>query len=209
MDLIGEGLFWGLVLTIMVGPIMIGIVQTSIEKGFKSGLRFGGGIWISDFLFIIICYWFTKPLDVLVQKPAFTFWLGVVGGLVLATIGIGMLTQKDTRESLQEKFTEAQENKIASWTKGFLVNTINPFTFIFWITISITIVATEAKVFQQAFAFYASIMVVIILGDTAKVFMANRIRPWLTPSHVNNIRLISGVAFIIFGIVMVIRVYNL
>lgn len=206
MDLIYKGMLWGLLLTIMVGPIVIGLVQTSIEKGWKPGIRVAFGVWISDFLFITACYWFTKPLDNLIQAPGFTLWLGIIGGLVLGIIGIGMFFKKVTFESLNLQFQEANENNIVSFTKGFLINTINPFTFIFWITISLTIISKEAYSPAQAFLFYSSIMFVVMLGDSLKVFLAHKIRPWLTPGHVNNIRLVSGIAFIIFGLVMILRV---
>jgi threonine/homoserine/homoserine lactone efflux protein len=206
MPLIWKGLALGLMLTAMIGPIMIAIVQTSIENSWKSGIRVAFGIWLSDFLCIATCYFGTKQIVSITEWSGFELAVGIIGGIILASFGMGSLIKKTTEEELEHQVEDMHLDRFAAWMKGFLVNTINPFTILFWITVSLTIVGKEAQSTTQAFLFYAALMGVVIIGDALKVYFAHRIRPWLTPNHIQWIRTLSGIAFIIFGIVMVIRV---
>ena len=52
MDALGSGILLGLTLSILTGPILFTIIQTSIEEGFRAGITVASGIWISDLLFI-------------------------------------------------------------------------------------------------------------------------------------------------------------
>ncbi len=206
MLLVLKGLALGLLLTMMIGPIMIAIVQTSMENGWRSGARVAFGIWLSDTLFILACYFGTRQIVQITEWNGFELTVGVLGGLVLAGFGIGLLLKKTTEDDIEYQVEAIQLSRFTAGLKGFLVNTVNPFTFLFWITVSLTIVGKEASNGREAFLFYGSLMFVVICGDCLKVFLAHRIRPWLTFKHMHWVRTISGVAFILFGIIMVIRV---
>jgi threonine/homoserine/homoserine lactone efflux protein len=206
MQLILKGMALGFMLTIMVGPILISIVQTSIENGWKSGLRVACGIWLSDFLFITACYFGAKQVIEITEWSGFELTVGIVGGIILAGFGVGLLLKRTTEQELEEQVEELHLDRFTAWLRGFLINTINPFTVLFWITISLTIVGKEAQTFNAAATFYFSLMGVVMFGDAFKVFLAHKIRPWLTPKHIKWIRTVSGIAFILFGIVMVVRV---
>ena len=206
MQLLTNGLLLGLMLTIMVGPIMIALVQTSFENGWKSGIRVGMGIWLSDLLFIAACYIGIKQVRDLTNLPGFTFWVGIIGGVILFSFGIGLLLKHSTPQEIADQVEEMHLEKFNAWMRGFLINTVNPFTFIFWTTVSLTVLANETERLSSAFLFYGGIMFVVIIGDAMKVFLAEKIRHWLTPKHIHQIRLVSGIAFLLFGVAMVIRV---
>lgn len=206
MQLALKGLALGLMLTVMIGPVMIAIVQTSMENGWRSGFRVAFGIWLSDFLFIAACYFGTRQVVRITEWDGFELTVGIVGGIVLAGFGIGLLLRKTTEDDIEYQVEAMQLSRFTAGLKGFLVNTVNPFTLLFWITISLTVVGKEATSGMEAFIFYGCLMLIVISGDMAKVLLAHRIRPWLTFRHMNWVRTISGVAFILFGIIMVIRV---
>lgn len=185
---------------------MIAIVQTSIENGWRSGLRVAFGIWLSDYLFITACYFGTQQVAQITEWNGFELTVGIAGGFILAAFGAGMLISKVNVQDLEHKAVQIQINHAAAWVKGFLVNTINPFTVLFWITISLTVVGKEVNSGGQAAIFYGCLMGIVMLGDVLKVYFSHRIRPWLTANHIRWIRRVSGVAFVIFGIVMILRV---
>lgn len=194
-----EGLTYGLILAIMLGPIFVALTQTGIEKGARAGLTVGLGIWISDFLFIYFSYLFISKVDALVQDNVFKYWMGIVGGFVLITFGIAMALKKVERIK-GEKFTA--KNYFGFWLKGFLVNTVNPFTFIFWLgVISSKVIGAEMNK-SEAFVFLTAILITIIFTDTIKVFGAKAIRNKLQPIHIQWISRVAGAALVISGIVL-------
>jgi len=92
------------------------------------------------------------------------------------------------------------------WLEGFLINTINPFSVIFGTGI-ITTRSVETNLFStSSYLFFGSILGTIIFTDTFKIFLAEKIRSRLQPSHILKMRKISGLALFIFGIAMMVRV---
>lgn len=204
MSFVLEGLIFGLLLAVSLGPIFIALTQTSIEKGIRPGLTVGLGIWISDFIFIYVFYFFIKSIEKTIESEFFTFWMGLSGAIVLLGFGIGLLIKKPELEYKKIKFSI--KNYFGFWLKGFLVNTINPFTFVFWMgVISTYIIGRQISGFESLL-FLGTILLVIILSDSGKVILAHFLKKWLTPQHINWVSNISGVILIGFGLFLAWRV---
>lgn len=204
MQIILKGIQVGLLLAILLGPIFFALIQTGVERGLRAGTMVGLGIWISDILFIAITYAGLNYITPLKESEDFIFYVGVIGGLVLIGVGIGtLLTKPPGWEAGSIIPTKA--SYFSLWLKGFLVNTINPFTFAFWITMMSTTVGDEAYSQQEAFLFFGAILSTIVITDFSKVALAKYIRKWLTGKHILWIRRISGGALVIFGVVLMIR----
>jgi len=142
MQYIIDGIYLGLALAILLGPIFIVLMQSTLEHGTKAGLTAASGIWVSDIIIVSLTLMFIKRIDSIVQHPSFIFWMGLIGGIVLIGVGVANVIKKshldlDTRQVTSSSW-------VGFWTKGFLVNTVNPFTFIFWLsTITSYVANTE------------------------------------------------------------------
>jgi threonine/homoserine/homoserine lactone efflux protein len=86
------------------------------------------------------------------------------------------------------------------------LNTINPFTFFFWIGISGLVFTNKSPGNSDAMYFYGGLIGTLVVTDTVKVALAKLIRRWLKPHYILWLRRIAGIAFIIFGVVLVVRV---
>ena len=199
-----EGLLFGLILAVSLGPIFIALTQTSIEKGILPGLTVGSGIWISDILFVFFFYNFIKTVKSTIESEFFIFWMGMSGALVLLAFGLVLLITKPKLEYIETKLRK--RNYVGFWLKGFLINTINPFTFVFWMGVISTYVIGRQIDGTQSAILLITILVVIVLSDMGKVYLANHIKKWLTPKHVNQISNFSGVILILFGLFLAFRV---
>lgn len=193
-----EGLLSGLFLAASLGPIFIALTQTSLEKGIKPGLTVGSGIWISDFAIVFILYKFIYSIKSTIESEAFHFWMGISGGIVLLGFGLVLLIKKPelTYGSVHIK----RSDYWGFWLKGFLVNTVNPFTFVFWIGIISSYMIGRNSSPQQMAILLGTILSVIIISDSAKVLLAHFLRKWLNDNHVNIISNVSGVLLIVFGV---------
>ena len=103
-----EGVVFGLILTIMLGPIFVALTQTGIEKGARAGFTVGLGVWTSDLLVILFSYLFISKVDALVQDEVFKYWMGSVGGFILITFGIAIFLKKT--ESIKEGGSYTSKN---------------------------------------------------------------------------------------------------
>jgi len=195
-----EGLLFGLGLALSLGPIFIALTQTSMEKGIMPGLTVGFGIWVSDFLIIALFYKFIYTIKDSIESDSFKFWMGISGALILILFGLYMILKKPIIDYSVQKHN--YKNYIGFFMKGFLINTINPFTFFFWMGVISTYVIGRSIQHEEAMVLLSTILVVIILSDSGKVFLAHFLKRWLTPNHINKVANFSGVILVTFGLFM-------
>ena len=195
-----EGLIFGLGLAVSLGPIFIALTQTSIEEGVWPGITVGAGIWISDILSLVLFYNFISAIKNDIESDAFRFWMGMSGAIVMVGFGLYLILKKPVIDYSIRKHN--YKNYIGFWLKGFLVNSINPFTFFFWVSVISTYIIGRDITHPQAVVLLSTILIVIILSDTAKVLLANSLKKRLNAKHVNSISNFSGFILLAFGLFM-------
>ena len=205
MDIIWEGFKYGLLLTVMVGPIFFAIIQTGVEEGFKAGATVGFGIWFSDLLYILFVYFSVAYAAELLENRSFTLTTGLLGAAILVAIGIGVFLSKSPAFEYAKE-TKRRSSYFNLFTRGFLINTINPFTIFFWFSVMSTIVVNNTLSKYQAFLFFGTIMGTIMTTDLIKAFLAKKISAKLTPKHIAMTRKITGILLVLFGIGILVRV---
>jgi len=198
-----EGIALGLMLTIMLGPILIALIQTSLENGSSAGLAVGLGIWMSDLLIIASSYYALNLIGDIVEGGGFRYWLGLVGGIVLIVFGVGAFLKK-VKIGPEKKYFSAK-NYAGFWMKGFLVNTINPFTFIFWLGVISTYVIARKITGTQAFIFLGSILLTIITTDSIKILLAKKIKQKMQTHQLQWFNRVAGIGLFLFGIYLIYR----
>lgn len=199
-----EGLVLGLGLAFSLGPIFIALTETSIEKGIPAGITVGTGIWVSDLLFISVFYFFMNSIRSTIEAPIFTFWMGISGAIVMAIFGIYLIVKTPIISYSNQKLTA--KNYITFGVKGFMVNSINPFTFVFWMSIMSTFIIGREITGQNAFILLSTILVVIIISDSIKVLLAHKLKSKLTPKVANYVFNFSGLVLLGFGLYMLLQV---
>ena len=203
LSLITQGLLLGVTLAILLGPIFVTLTQIALEKGARAGIVASTGVWISDFIIITLCYVFVQRINYLVADAMFTYWMGLFGGFILIVFGLGAILKKV--DIVFEKSSHSTNDYFGFWTKGFLVNTVNPFTFVFWIGVISTYVIKAKISGLKSLVFFSSIMIVIIFTDTAKVLLAKAIRNKLKQKHFTIFSRIAGAGLIIFGLALLLK----
>jgi threonine/homoserine/homoserine lactone efflux protein len=204
MQIVVEGIGIGLALAMLLGPIFVALTQTGMQYGFRAGIMVGAGIWVSDIIIISSCWSFLHSIRVLTQNQGFQLVLGIAGSLILFLSGIFTLfSNKKTEIS---NFTFRSVSPSALFVKGFAVNTVNPFTFIFWIGIITSYLQTESRTDDRLTLLLASIMGTVIVTDSLKVMLARYIRTVMEPRHQKTFIRVSGLALMLFGGILLLRV---
>jgi len=203
-SIILEGLVFGLGLAVSLGPVFIALTETSIEKGILPGLTVGAGIWISDLIIIALLYNFIYQVKHQIENEAFNFWMGLSGAIVLIAFGLSLIFKKPVLAYSTGR--HSYKSYIGFWLKGFLINTINPFTFVFWTGVMSTYIIGRGITSYQATVFLATIMIVIILSDSGKVLLANFLRKSLTSTHINQVSNFSGAILMGIGLFLAYKV---
>lgn len=203
-----EGIIWGLLVSITIGPAFFSIIQTGIDRGFKSAFYTSLGVMLCDAFIIVICY---LGLTSLFQKPENNIYIGFVGGIILIIYGTYSYLKKPDilkRRSPKYKTPPINTKQIKYVIKGFLLNIANPFIIIFWLTAVgfVSARTEEGKLINYAIVFFSGTLLTIFGTDLLKSFIGNKIKKYLRPRILLIINRIVGITLIIFGIILMIRV---
>ena len=190
---LGNGVLFGLALTILIGPVFFALIQTSIDKGFHSGAGMAVGIAISDTLYIIIA---SVSVAAIASSKSFQMWLGLIGGLIMLVFGFSSLFKK-----VQEPGVGVQKgngNGVGKQVlKGFLLNGINPFVLLFWIGVA-TMATLEYKYpTDLQLVFFTAIVVTVLSLDIIKAFTATKLRKLLSVRFLSWMNRIVGIVLIL------------
>lgn len=207
MDFLWRGIQAGLLLALLVGPLIFALLQASLEHGIRGGTMVGLGIWVSDLLFIMGVYAGLQYIQQITEWPYFKPTLGIGGSIILIFFGLGMLLNQSI--PVENTSSMASRTYWQLWLKGFLINTINPFTIIFWLGLIGAMFVQEGATDRQMYWFLGGILGTIVVTDFTKVSLAKYIRRWLSPNHIRLMRRISGSIFLIFGLLLLVRVFLL
>jgi threonine/homoserine/homoserine lactone efflux protein len=222
-ELIFKGMFLGLTLSFMVGPLLFAILQAGIERGFRAGLALAAGIWVSDLGFIFIAYRSLGAIDAIIRAPNFNLLSGLIGGFVLVVFGATSLMKKPApfveKETTADRVLDRLDGQEPAgvdhnWKRwgymgytirGFLLNSINPFTIFFWLGISSAVVIPHGWNAAESLRFFSGLLLALVSTDVLKAYASKRIREFLTPGHIAWVHRAIGAGLILFGIGLAIR----
>jgi len=199
-EAIVSGFTLGLVLAISVGPVIFTIIKQSLNNGKEGGFCFVAGVWTSDILLVIISNAFSELVANLMEYKKS---LGLIGSGFLILMGIFYVFFKKIKlqtntEGMASRFRKRDMAKIFS--SGFLINTLNPNVFIFWLGTATTFAIKYS--FQQRITIFTVCLALNIAADIFKVLMAGKLRNRLTLHNISLINKISGTILIGFGIAL-------
>lgn len=197
MEIVLKGIFSGLILAILVGPVFFTLLQTSIERGFKSGVYVAFGIALSDSLYVALSY---LGLSSLFNSAEFQVYLSYVGGSIILCFGAYYLFIKSRRLTNFNSLEHVKEKSpLRLMAKGFIINGFNPMVLIFWIgTISIATGQLGYTTNGKAITFLASIILTVLVTDIIKAKLADKLRILLTGRLIKIMNIILGL--VMFGL---------
>lgn len=187
-----------------MGPVFFTIIQTSLQKGFKTAVMVATGVMLSDVFYIGLAFFgLTQFLD----NDQFRFFLAFGGGMIMLGYGVVLLLRKSPLKTFSNKAIDG--NIFKHFAKGWLINFLNPFVFIFWIGVAGMANVSYGNDVLQNLAFFSGIISVVYTADIAKSFLANRLRRIVTPSFITGSNKVLGVFLIVFGIWLFSNAFNI
>ena len=200
-----EGLFFGAVLAVLIGPVFFILVQTSIERGVKHGLAVAVGESVSDVLFLTVYYLGFTQIHI---GGGLSRVLGMGGVLVLIFTG-GAMIRKSGQKWNYSGSGPPEVSKASFFLKGFLINSLNPFVYVFWAGVMGLLKEKFDGQSEQIIMFCVGIFTFKTFADVLKAALAGKIK-WLQRANSTAFRLVSGgigVVLIIYAIVLFYRLY--
>lgn len=202
MNVFLEGALCGLLLSLLLGPVFIGLVKTSLTEGFRRGVFFALGVACSDVFFIVLSYW---GIVKLIRDPLVENMFYVLGGSLLFAFGLYYLFRKPDfieKSELKDELM-VMSKKRNTIVKGFLMNAINPSVLFFWIGIVGVVDATVDKNPWSVLLFFASSVLVVFFCDVLKAFLAHKISIYVKDIWLLYLNRVLGLLLCGIGIMFV------
>lgn len=200
-DIFFNGLEFGLVLSLLVGPVFFAIIQTSIERGFKNGLLVALGVSLSDIAYVAICYF---GLFQFFNDPRFRYYLAYAGGAILILFGCYYLFIKSKRKYTIALDIANEKKSYRYFIKGFVINGFSPMVLIFWIgAISVASLDFGYRRGSDFFIFFSAVLGTVLSADILKAFLADKLRNLLTQRSVTIINVLVGILMLVFGVKLI------
>ena len=203
IEAIVTGIGFGLVLSVLTGPVFFALIKTSIEKGFHAGVAMALGVVSSDVVFVGSILFGSQ----LVSFEVDTRILGMVGSAILSGIGIYYLFKKADVVYDNDNNTNTSRFKHTGYFfKGFLMCIFNPTILFHWITVigaASTFYHHDVPDRQLKIAImFCTILLVQFSLDTTKAFYANKLRDRISAKSIHRLNQVAGIALIIAALVL-------
>jgi threonine/homoserine/homoserine lactone efflux protein len=197
MEIVFNGVKFGVLLAFLVGPVFFTIIQTSIERGFWKGSLVSLGVSISDIVYVAVCY---LGLFQFLNDPKFRAYMAYVGGAILVLFGLYHLLIKSRKARAITVHTSNESSSFKYFMKGFIINGVSPMVLIFWIgTLSVATVDMGYTKGMELFIFFVALLMTVLSTDLLKAFLADKLRRLITHRFLMIINVIVGICLIVFG----------
>src|SRR6185312_174621 len=199
IEAILKGLAMGLLLVISVGPVIFTVIKQSINNGRAGGFSFVIGVWVSDFLLVVLSNLFSELVTTLLD---FKVQIGIAGSAFLISMGIYYIFFKKVHLHPEDlalpPLKSSDHAKIA--LQGFLLNTLNPAVMAFWLTAATAIAVSHS--IRDRIIIFATALILNMSADIVKVSIAGKLSKKLTIKNIRLINKISGLILAVFGTVL-------
>lgn len=203
-----QGVLVGLTFAVLLGPAFFSLIQTSIQRGFRSGFFLALGIFISDFSALLLAYF--GATQFLGNDPRENFLFSIIGGIILIIFGTFTFIRKIATQQEIDGSPESNSNKPSKpyvyIIKGFLLNAANPGMWFIWVTVVVSISANFGVNNRAIYIFLAGALGTIFVTDIFKCFISHQIKHLINDKVLTWMNRLVGVVLIGFGTYLIINV---
>ncbi|MCU0338625.1 MAG: LysE family translocator [Spirosomaceae bacterium] len=188
------GLIAGVLLCLTFGTVFFALIQTSIEKGYRSGIQIALGVVASDAFFVFTAIFGTSFLPPIAH---FDKWIGATGIIFLVILGIKNFFKQPSLSPPQPLDDRSRRRShFKYFMKGVALNALNPINFMSWAAIA-TYLRTKGRYdLDEMILFFGMSLVGVGLTQSALSVYAHRLRKFLTVKVMRYINVVTGVVFL-------------
>ncbi len=176
------------------GPVFFTLIQSSLRYGFRKAAFIVIGVLLGDLLMLGIAFSSMKAF--LPEKLDVSFWVDLIGGIVLLALGTSFLLKR----AIQTEVTIEDSKLVAkNIGKGFFLNVLNPGNFMEWVATAGILKTKYHYSTSQNVSFFTAALLTVVVSELAIAYYAGKLRKIVTVKTMDIINKVSGLIFIGFG----------
>ena len=207
-----NGILFGMLLSILIGPVFFVLLETSIKKGARHAIFIDIGVLLSDVLYLVAAFFFSEKINQSINE--FTYFK-YVGAALFILMGIFSIVNKKSPQKGKQIDVDGLEKMgnnpvsimrvrtyFALIGKGVGLNAINPAVLVYWIGASTY--ATEQLEIEGAnlIYYFSATLATMFSLDLLKIYFASKLKNKLTPRTLEMVSVVVGCCLIFFGLVI-------
>lgn len=201
MDSFIEGFWLGVGASVPIGPINIMIMQEALKR-YSSAFAIGLGAMSADISYLILILlgvkWFFN-------NDMFTFIVGLFGSIFMLYMAWSIFnSSKEPIVDCVEVDPLDKKALHSNWIKGYLMTLLNPYTMLFWLSLSAYISAKGLNPLYTILGLISS----ITLWITLMPLIIYRSRHLISNRVAKILSIISATILLFFAISMLLSILN-
>lgn len=182
------------------GPAFFSQLRTSIQYGYRKSYPFAFGVSASDVLCVFLLLTVLKNVNLF--ELLHNVWVASVAGAVLLMMGVHYFRKEVTdlggKESrIKFKSKDGEPRRLTILMQGFVINFINPFIWIYWISV-IALASGELNLStNERYIFFIGMLGTTLGLDILKCKLASLLQRIITARLLNITNKVC--AIIMFG----------
>jgi len=189
-----EGLILGFGAAIPLGPINILIMNEALKE-YKRAVTIGLGAMSADVTYLIII---SFGISSFVKQALFLKILSLFGSLFL--IYLSYLIFKERNNSIHKSVVHKKSTLFINYTKGYLLTLLNPYTILFWLSVT-----TYATTTPSLGLTLIGLISAILLWITVMPYIIYKKKALVSEQVSYIIALISSFVLFLFALLMLIK----
>lgn len=201
------GILCGIALSLFFsfGPAFFGLIQNSIEHGFRRAMAFAVGVSLSDVLVVFLMLTVFKNVDM--EAALHNIYVALIGGAGIIVMGVYTFRKKTKPASGKHghmKFKSLDNvGRRRLLLHGFLLNILNPFIWVYWVSV-ITLLSGEVGLYgADRYVFFAGLLGATLGCDLVKCRLAAMLQQLITAKVLNIFNKVTGLILIAFGVYLI------
>jgi L-lysine exporter family protein LysE/ArgO len=191
-----QGFLFGLGAAVPLGPINVLIMSTAL-RSYPAAVAFGAGAMSADATYLVLLLF---GLLSLLDHPTIMTVMGIAGAGFLLYMSYGIWSHRHDPVHLQT--IEKTLPVWANYLKGYALTLLNPYTVVFWLSVSTYIQTAHLQPLWMIFGLFGG----IALWITLMPLLIHRTKHLFSQKTVTIISVVSAAVIAFFGLAMAVRI---
>ena len=192
-----DGLKFGMLLQLAIGPMCLLVFNTAKNMGFINALSLVSAIALIDAFYICLA---GIGLSRLLVQERVKKCVSVIGAFVLCLFGINMILEAVGRDIVLHISSDSDAQSV--FVQGLILTLSNPLTIVFWGTVLTQKMIKEQLRRSELIFFSAGLVSATVFFLTGIAILGTEMKEFLPDTISNGMNVVVGVVIVYFGIKM-------
>lgn len=190
------------------GPAFFALINTGIKYGYRTGSFLAIGVVLSDFfLCMMVCMLVYFGMANLLHSSETQTFFAIIGGVVLIVFGAFFFKKQPVKTDEVIDLENQLPSPKFMLLKGFFLNLFNPSVWLLWLANVTAVSKVMDYSLPKMILFFSLVLSTVLAVELFKVKLAGKIKNYLTDRIMTIVNYATGVALIIFGLILIYNHY--